>query len=226
MPPRFATLWERLRASLTPRPRVDPAQLSDPDPTTRWRAARNLAGSPQPALSPTLLHLLEDPDPIVRDETVRTLASWGPEHTLQIACDRLGETTSPLLAASLLDLLYLTPAPTAAPAISTFLDHTDPLVRAAAARTLGVAGSSQHIPSLLTRATDSDPRVRRAACQSLGRLADPSAVSALSERLHDPDLATRQYARTALTRIEAAQKTETKQSDRQPTGDNPPPSVP
>lgn len=218
MPQPRLSFWQRLRLSLGAAPDITPEQLADANPTQRWRSARALAGSPRPALLPDVLRLLADPDPIVRDEAVRTLAGWGAGYSLKPARDLLASKPSPELAASAFDLLTLLADPDVRPVAARYLTASDPLLRAAAARAFGAAGTaatdSSLASALLPLAADSDPRVRRAACLSLGRIGDASALPALLSALKDGDPSTRQFARQAITRTEAEVARRQKESER------------
>ncbi|MCS7039778.1 MAG: HEAT repeat domain-containing protein [Anaerolineae bacterium] len=202
--------WLRLRSLFEPAPLVV-ADLSHPQAERRWRAARALAGRPQLRYRAGLLALLDDPDPIVRDEAAATLASWGPASGLEPALDLLRRDPPAPRAAALLDLLARLPAsaesrallPDPAEPIGPFLSHADPLVRAAACRALAATGRGEDAQRLSSLTTDPDPRVRRAACVALGRLGNPDAIPLLQERLHDADPPTRDLASKALSRLEA-----------------------
>lgn len=201
--------WLRLRSRFEPAP-VAAADLTHPQPERRWRAVRALAGQPYPPHQAALLALLDDPDPIVRDEAAATLASWGAAFSLEPALNLLRQDPPAPRAAALLDLLARLPAPaeaqTAIPdpvaVIEPFLNHADPLVRAAACRALAGAGRGEDAHWLSALTTDPDPRVRRAACVALGRLGNPDAIPSLQERLTDPDPPTRELAHRALDRLE------------------------
>jgi HEAT repeat protein len=195
--------WQRLRLSFGSAPPITPEQLADPNPTRRWRSARAAAGSPRPALLDSLLRLLADPDPIVRDESVRTLASWGGEHSLKPALDLLAGDPAPETAAAALDLLALLADPAAQSLAARFLSAPDPLLRASAARALAASNPETPATALIPLAADPDPRVRRAVCLALGRAGDPAALPALLAALKDDDPSIRQFARQSSARLEA-----------------------
>lgn len=205
--------WQRLRLSFGSAPSITPEQLADADPTRRWRSVRALSASPRPALLPDLLRLLDDPDPIVRDETVRTLALWGDEHSLKPTLDLLSGDPSRELAASALDLLALLAAPGAHAAAVPYLTAADPLLRASAARALA-ASPEATASALIPLVSDPDPRVRRAACLAVGRLGDPAALPALLAAAQDDDPSTRQFAHLSSARIEAEIARRQKESER------------
>lgn len=201
--------WLHLRSLLEPAP-VAVADLTHPQPERRWRAVRALAGHPHLRHRAALLALLDDPDPIVRDEAAATLASWGATFGLEPALNLLQQDPPAPRAAALLELLARLPAPTegqtAIPdpvaVIRPFLNHADPLVRAAACRALAAVGHGEDASLCSVLTTDPDPRVRRAACVALGRLGNPDAIPTLQERLTDPDPPTRELAQRALSRLE------------------------
>lgn len=205
MTTQLQSLLTRLRLQLTPAFPVEPGQLRDTDPTVRWRAVRRLAGRPQSQHLPALFDLLGDPDPIIRDESVRTLAAWGLNYSLLPARAELEGKPTPALAASLLDLLAHLPDPENQAVIAPYLFHADPQVRAAAAQAAGALGMQQDHVALLPLLEDDDPRVRRAACAALGQIADPLAVPALREQVRDSDELTREASQRAISRIEAAE---------------------
>jgi HEAT repeat protein len=202
--------WWRLRDLTVSAPAVA-SDLTHPQPERRWRAVKALAGRPWPRYQASLLALLDDPDPIVRDEAAATLASWGVAFVLEPALDRLRQDPPGPRAAALLELLARLPAtaearramPDPAAVVGPFLDHADPLVRAAACRALAAGGRREDAGLLLSRMDDPDARVRRAACVALGRLGNPEAIPGLQARLTDADPPTRQLARQALSRLEA-----------------------
>ncbi len=206
----WETWWWRLRA-LTGSAPAGASDLTHPQPERRWRAVKALAGRPWPRYHASLWALLDDPDPIVRDEVATTLASWGVTFGLGPALDRLRQDPPAPRAAALLELLARLPAtaevrramPNPAAVVGPFLDHPDPLVRAAACRALAARGRGEDAGLLLSRMADPDARVRRAACVALGRLGNPEAIPPLQERLNDADPPTRQLARQALSRLEA-----------------------
>ena len=156
----LSTYWDRLRQQFTPQPRVDPSQLNSPDSTVRWRTVRDMHGHPLPAYVPTLLRLLDDPDPIIRDEAVLTLGSWGHEHSLRPALAALHTSPNPQTTAALLDLLALLPDPASRSTIVSYLSAKDPEVRTAAVRALGALGSTS--PPLHYRWLCRRPRPARA----------------------------------------------------------------
>lgn len=203
MPRTRPGLWQNLRRLFSVPPGIAPAQLADANPTRRWRSVRAAAASPDPALLPALLKLLADPDPIVRDEAVRTLALWGSEHSLRPALDLLSGDPAPETAAAALELLALLAAADARPLAVHHLSAPDPLLRTAAARALAAANPETTAPALIPLAADPDPRVRRAACLGLGHSGDPAALPALLSAQKDDDLSVRQFARKASARIEA-----------------------
>jgi|GEM_PF-3294081 len=205
----WKTWWWRLRA-LTGSAPAGASDLTHPQPERRWRAVKALAGRPWPRYQARLLALLDDPDPIVRDEAAATLASWGVAFALRPALDRLRQDPPGPRAAALLELLARLPAtaearrvmPDPAAVVGPFLDHPDPLVRAAACRALAAGGRREDAGLLLPRTDDPDARVRRAACVALGRLGNAEAIPRLQERLTDADPPTRQLAQQALSRLE------------------------
>ncbi len=219
MPQPRPSFWQRLRLSLGGAPDITSEQLADANPTRRWRSVRAMAASPRPALLPDLLRLLADPDAIVRDETVRILASWGADYSLTPARELLDSEPSPELAVSALDLLALLEDPSVLPVAAPYLTAADPLTRAAAARAIGSASprpadSGVTASALLALTSDPDPRVRRSACLALGRMGDAVALPALLTALQDGDPSTRQFARQSITRIEAEVARRRKESER------------
>jgi HEAT repeat protein len=205
MTSQLQSLWTQVRLRLMTSSPVEPAQLQDADPTVRWRAVRRLAGRPQSQHRDALLDLLGDPDPIIRDESVRALASWGPNYGLMPARAGLEGKPEQTLAISLLDLLANLPDPDNQAVIVPYLSHTDPLVRTAAAHAAGALGMLQDHRILLPLLADADPRVRRAACTALGQITDPGALPALRQQLHDSDELTRASSQRAISQIEAAE---------------------
>lgn len=219
MPQPRPSFWQRLRLSFWGAPDVTSEQLADANPTRRWRSVRALAASPRPALLPDLMRLLADPDVLVRDETARTLASWGADYSLAPARELLAGEPSPELAVSALDLLALLEDPGAQPLATPYLTAADPLTRAAAARAIGSAGpsladSDVTASALLPLVSDPDARVRRLACLALGRIGAAVALPALLAALQDSDLSTRQFSRQAITRIETEVARRRKESER------------
>jgi HEAT repeat protein len=195
------TLSARLRSLLAPAPRLDPDQLSDPDPTARWRALRTLARQPQTDLVPQVLQLLTDPDPTIRYEAIRVLAAWGPEfETLQPAADLLASDPPTETAITILDLLSESPLPAIHGLVRDRLKHEDAGVRAAAARALGAYDDPADVERLSALSDDPAPEVRRAACSALGEIDDPTVLPALRRRLQDPDSLTRQIAQQGIAR--------------------------
>lgn len=201
--------WLQVRSLFEPAPlAVD--DLTHPQAERRWRAARALAGRPHLRYRAALLALLDDPDPIVRDEAAATLASWGLAFALEPAVDLLRQDPPAPRAAALLDLLARLPVaaesrtamPDPAGLMGPFLTHPDPLVRAAACRALAAMGRGEDAHRLADLTTDSDPRVRRAACVALGRLGNPDVIPLLQERLRDADPPTRDLASKTLSRLE------------------------
>ena len=201
-------MWAKLQQQLAPASPVTPAQLHDDRPEVRWRAVRRLNGRRQVQYQPTLFELLADSDPIVRDETVRTLASWGSEYSLHRTRSLLASRPAPILAVSLLDLLARLPDPGNLEAATPYLNDADPAIRAAAAGALGGVGDSGIVMPgdiLMPLLADPDPRVRRAACTALGQIGDPSALPLLATARHDPDLLVREMAPRAVAAIEKAE---------------------
>jgi hypothetical protein len=74
------TRWLQLRSLLAPTP-VAVADLSHPQPERRWQAVRALAGQPHLRYQAALLALLDDPDPIVRDEAA---ANYFPDQPVRV----------------------------------------------------------------------------------------------------------------------------------------------
>ncbi len=213
MTAQLSSLWTRLQA-LVMAPPVQPEQLASEDPSVRWRAARRLAGRPRADCLPGILDLLDDPDPIIRDESARTLASWGPSYALASARAGLESRPSPALAVSLLDLLATMPDPGNKEVIAPYLSHSDPLVRGAAAHAAGALGVQQDYRAVLPLLSDGDPRVRRAGCTALGQVTDPGSLPGLRQCLNDKDELTRTASKRAIAQIEAAETS--RQTRRQP----------
>ncbi|WP_017305619.1 HEAT repeat domain-containing protein [Spirulina subsalsa] len=126
------------------------------------------------ALTPELFeHLrqaLEDSEPWVRYQAVRSLGRW------------LGEMGNTPATETMIDQLL--------PRIKTLIEE-DPAnpVRAAAAKTLGQLGHEEMIPLLIQLSEDenSDPDIARAALLALGQIDHPNAVSALMTGLNSPN---------------------------------------
>lgn len=120
----------------------------------------------------TLVGLLDDPEPGVREEA------------------RLALGARPTLGAAQVELLLES------------LASPSPQVRIYAAQALGASGLERAALPLVHRLEDEDPGVRQAVIEGLRRLGDARALRALTRRLADPVEAVRYRAAEALGTLE------------------------
>jgi HEAT repeat protein len=135
------------------------------EPDVRRRAAELTPGvGPPPAA--TLLALLADDEPLVREA----------------ACWAAGEITWPEARRAAI-----------VGAVVAAAAHPDPLVREAAVASLGAIGDPAGLPAVLAGCADR-PAVRRRAVLALAPFDGPEVEAALAAALGDPDWQTRQAA--------------------------------
>lgn len=143
------------------------AALHDSDPGVRRRAVTICATRPGDQ-SPTIVPLLDDPDPVVVETT-----AW--------AC---GERTPPETAAA-----------TTVARVAT--EHPEHLVREAAVAALGAMGDPVGLPAVLA-ALDERATLRRRAVVALAAFDGPEVDAALRRALDDRDRQVRQSAEDLL----------------------------
>lgn len=129
------------------------AALDDGEPSVRVAALELAASRP----TPTLDHLLDDPDPRVVEA-----AAW--------ACGERPDPSAALIAK-----------------LATIAgDHDDPLARESAVAALGALGDDRGLPAVLA-ATEDKPAVRRRAVVALAAFDGPAVDAAWERARHDRD---------------------------------------
>ncbi|MFM8953293.1 MAG: HEAT repeat domain-containing protein [Planctomycetaceae bacterium] len=159
--------------------------VRDPEPRTRWRAARalGLIGEDSISAVPILVDLLEDADPIVVTQAAAAIG--------MVKADD-GRTDTPPQDAA----IY---AAAVAPLMKTAV-HADPRARRAAMNALQrlVPDPAQLAPLFCDQLADSEPAVVMPALHTLGDM-DAAAVPFLLEALKEPK--SRYWATVALAEI-------------------------
>lgn len=152
---------------------------------------RALAGVGSPAALPTVLELLDDPDPAVRREAVRAaIALLDPAHAdgraVDPASEVLADAATPIdEKIDLVRLLGRTGAPRAQKVLLSLTGTKSNGLRLAVLEALGTLRVSDPAvdAALLEALDDEQPQVRLRASTALARVASPAAAVKLLERL-------------------------------------------
>jgi cellulose synthase operon protein C len=171
-------------------------QLKDPDVVQRRKAAQQLGDLPASMARRLVLQALVDGDEEVRltaADVAMDLRLSAGEHVVAWLADP--ERRLRLAAA---ELLRVSPAPRAVPALGRVLSDPDPAVRSAAASALGASGEKDAVMPLLGHLDDSLPQVRRAVVLALARLGDARAVVPLIGKIQDAHPTVRHAVARAL----------------------------
>lgn len=177
-------------------------RLSSPDSATRHAAAGELAKKAAPDDAALLMELFGDPDPLVREISLRGLRALGGGDAATAMARLLDDPTINVRAAVLKELAGAAkdnPEPdVAAHVIAYAAREADPDLLVHAVRFLREAGGDEAVEALVVQLANPSWRVRAEAAEALGqKLADreapmgnlsrASAVAALTKLLDDPD---------------------------------------
>lgn len=129
---------------------------------------------------------LNDPRPVVRDQTLDRLVQLGDASVSPLQ-GLLDHSASADIRCSAVFGLFRIGTPAAMAAVRTALDDRDQQVRVAAARVAGQARDKQSISQLMRMAGEDEPAARRQAAIALAQLKDTQAVGALLAASAHPD---------------------------------------
>lgn len=162
-------------------------------------AAETLGWMGVPRTLPSLVRLLEDPDPEVVQVAARALGRMGDP------------AAAPFLLAAIESERGLTPGHVSAALrhlggdvasrLSDAVDHANAGVRLVAVEVLGIVGTASDVDRLALALDDPEPAVRVGAAHALGRIGGPRAVEPLMRCLRTFDGSLRAAAAAALGRI-------------------------
>ncbi|MCA9462562.1 MAG: HEAT repeat domain-containing protein [Nitrospira sp.] len=124
----------------------------------------------------TLLLLLQDKVPAVRDEAAKAIANMG-EASLPPLLEQLENADWHVRLRAVETLALLKSPGTVEPLMTVVLKDPDTAVRQDAVRTLGIMGNARAIPLLLEALKD--PSLKLSAIQALGQMRSRDAVQAL-----------------------------------------------
>lgn len=142
--------------------------LAEPDPDSRWWAARALAAVATPAARELLVAALDDPDSSVRACAAQGLGELGAGEAVASLVRRLADP-SPFVARIAADGLARIGAP-AVPALIAALRDGDVQTRMGAARALRAIQSQEAIPVLCAALDDTSAAVAYYAEEALEKM--------------------------------------------------------
>ncbi|WP_051215332.1 HEAT repeat domain-containing protein [Granulicoccus phenolivorans] len=171
---------------------ADPiAQLADPDPNVRYRAAMELGTRGDAAIGPALARALGPEE----DARVREMLTWATVQHAEDAMDeligQLGDP-DPAVRAQTLHVLSKIGEPRVAPFVVPLIADTEPMVAIRAYRAAAATGRAEVIEPLLARLGDGEEVQRDQLARNLvllGTAAVPGLITATADprprvRLH------------------------------------------
>ena len=173
-------------------------RLASSDMGIRRQAVAEISRSRQSRVIPWLIPLLQDKEPILRQETANSL---GILRAIQAAPDLrkllLKDKETQVRQSAAIALTYLND-PGSQDALIKALKDDHSGVRYAAARALGSMRSAKAVKPLLKALKSKDAGMRRSAAGALGMIQSKDALEALVEALEDSDTYTRLEAAKAI----------------------------
>ncbi len=152
------------------------AALLNPNWIVRMSAAKGLARIQNPEAIPTLVLLLQDKVPTVRDEAINALKAIG-EASVPSLLEGLQDPNWKIRLRSVEALAILGPPTAVQPLMTLIQQDSDTTIRQDAIRALGQIGDSQAVDLLLTSLHN--PSLRLPAIEALGNIRSSEAVPAL-----------------------------------------------
>ncbi|EDN70103.1 PBS lyase HEAT-like repeat protein [Beggiatoa sp. PS] len=180
---------------------VDPliAQLNEPKPLVRLRAAQILGHLNHERAIKPLIALLNDPNPAVRRYVSEALGQLGHDKALQPLITLLKDADGSVRNSAVVGLGLLSHKKAIEPLLQ-LLNDPSPLVRQSVAKTLSQLGGNKSAQPLMTLLKDPEWSVRQQTAVALGELSHQSAIplEPLIALLQSPDWFVRQRAAEVL----------------------------
>lgn len=146
-----------------------------------------------------LISLLSHPDPLLADETKRSLEKMG-EYALPFLLEELNNQ-DPKVRMKVCEILGNIGKEDALSPLTKKMADENPWVRAAACESLGKIGKKEVVPHLIIALKDHSPLVRAKACEALRLIRSPYGIGELTARVKDDDLLVKISALKALIEI-------------------------
>ncbi|HJT34812.1 MAG TPA: HEAT repeat domain-containing protein [Pirellulales bacterium] len=147
------------------------ARLASNDTATRHQAAQELIGRATSDDEPLLLEMFSDPDPLVRELSLKALHSTGGERVSK-ALVRLLDDPEPNVRAAVLKQLTESPSASMVPSVSKYISgETDADLVVHAVRLLRATGGKAAVDALMNLLDHESWRVRAEAAEALGECA-------------------------------------------------------
>jgi HEAT repeat protein/thiol-disulfide isomerase/thioredoxin len=178
------------------------ATLSRGASPERQAMARQLAAA-GPAALPALGELVDDADPLVKENALTALAGLGGDEAI-VAMATLLRSANSNLRMTAAQSLGKTNNRSAAPHLVRALDDPNEVVVCAAIAALEELGAKEAGPALVRCLSDTRWRVRAAAAAAVGKLQVPAALDDLRALLGDADGFVVKTAITSLKQLGAA----------------------
>ena len=173
---------------------------ADVDADRRYWLSRAMIGLEDPALLPTLIGLLADPDRSVRGNAAAAVERIGDRAVAQLL-EALRVSTSRVVREAIAGALVRTGA-RHVEQVTRMFQFRDPEVNYWASQILARMGEAA-LPALTRLANDGDQRVRYHAVAALGHMGGDAGVHASLEALSDETLSIRRLAVENLGRCKA-----------------------
>ncbi|HEU5432765.1 MAG TPA: HEAT repeat domain-containing protein [Thermomicrobiales bacterium] len=159
------------------------ARLAANDSAVRRQAAQELVARATPDDEPLLMEMFSDPDPLVREMSLKALHGAGGERVSK-SLVRLLDDPEPNVRAAVLKQLAESPTPAIVPPIAKYVaaeQDADLVVHAV--RLLRAAGGKNAIDALMKLLSHASWRVRAEAAEALGECTSSSHDRQISESL-------------------------------------------
>ncbi|MDP8214662.1 MAG: HEAT repeat domain-containing protein [Candidatus Euphemobacter frigidus] len=172
--------------------------LTDPIPSVRLEAIKNISRIPGPKADALLLETLNDPDPSVRQAGALALGRWGDEQVIPMLI-RIVDNRR--LSTDAISILARMKVDEAVPAIAKHLSDDHLGHRRNTAHYLGMMGDPQALDYLLPCLKDESYLMRKTTVYALWQLHDPRAIPPLIEALNDDAAIVKKLAAYSLGKL-------------------------
>lgn len=166
----------------------------DPDQEIQLAALKSLALAASPADVTTILPLLDENSPLLRQNVTRILARHASDSALAVLRDAYAQSTGPRQAALIEVFGYLYAAESLKPLVRQALDHPLPEVRAEALKAAGRMRLDDVYDRMVAALKDDSPQVRIGALLGVQATHDQELGAKIRPALTDSDPAVRQAA--------------------------------
>ena len=164
--------------------------LHDERPEMRRTAAESLGKIGDPRAIDTILPLIQDPAPVVREASVLAMGRLkltATDQVIALLTQALKDPVESVRQAAVVAIGEIEPAPRLLEPVIGLLRSSDTAIRRSAVRALLQIDSSQSIAALVAAGRDSDADVRQGIVAAVGEWGGPAVSPWLRERLaQDP----------------------------------------